>query len=59
MCDCVVENVELWQETDLTPLFWSRHPQLGGMRTFAKAKLLLLELSYEELYTNQPLFNDI
>lgn len=38
---------------------FEREVLLGGMRTFAKAKILLLELSYEELYSNQPLFNDI
>ena len=31
----------------------------GGLETFAKAKLLILELSYQELYKGQPLFNDI
>jgi FkbM family methyltransferase len=31
----------------------------GGLETFAKAKLLILELSYLELYKGQPLFNDI
>ena len=31
----------------------------GGLETFSKAKLLILELSYQELYKGQPLFNDI
>lgn len=31
----------------------------GGLETFSKAKLLIMELSYEELYKKQPLFNDI
>ena len=31
----------------------------GGLKTFDKAKLLIMELSYQELYKGQPLFNDI
>jgi FkbM family methyltransferase len=31
----------------------------GGLATFAKAKVLIMELSYQELYKSQPLFNDI
>ena len=31
----------------------------GGLETFSKAKFLLLELSYQELYQNQPLFDNI
>jgi FkbM family methyltransferase len=31
----------------------------GGLDTFARAKILIMELSYQELYINQPLFNDI
>ena len=31
----------------------------GGLKVFSKAKLLIMELSYQELYDNQPLFNDI
>jgi FkbM family methyltransferase len=31
----------------------------GGLETFSKAKLLILELSYQELYKGQPLFDDI
>jgi FkbM family methyltransferase len=31
----------------------------GGLDTFAKAKVLIMELSYQELYKNQPLFDDI
>lgn len=32
---------------------------LGGQNTFEQANLLLLELSYQELYYGQPLFGDI
>lgn len=32
---------------------------MGGLDTFKKAKFLLLELSYQELYQGQPLFGDI
>ena len=31
----------------------------GGLSTFAKAKLLMLELSFQELYEGQPFFDDI
>jgi FkbM family methyltransferase len=31
----------------------------GGMETFSKAKILFLELSYQELYDGQPLFDDM
>lgn len=31
----------------------------GGLDTFAKAKLLMLELSFQELYEGQPFFDDI
>jgi FkbM family methyltransferase len=31
----------------------------GGLETFGKAKVLIMELSYQELYKNQPLFNEI
>jgi FkbM family methyltransferase len=31
----------------------------GGLETFAKAKVLIMELSFQELYEKQPLFNDI
>ena len=31
----------------------------GGRQTIARAKVVLLELSYELLYENQPLFADI
>jgi FkbM family methyltransferase len=31
----------------------------GGLETFSKARLLIMELSYQELYKGQPLFNDI
>ena len=32
---------------------------LGGLETFTKAKLLMLELSFQELYEGQPFFDDI
>ena len=32
---------------------------VGGQKTFARAKFVLLELSYQELYRDQPLFDDI
>jgi FkbM family methyltransferase len=32
---------------------------LGGPETLKKAKFVLVEVSYEELYQNQPLFQDI
>jgi FkbM family methyltransferase len=31
----------------------------GGIKTFEKAQLLIMELSYQELYKGQPLFNEI
>lgn len=31
----------------------------GGMETFKKAKLIIIELSYRELYIGQPLFDDV
>ena len=31
----------------------------GGLATFAKAKFLMLELSFQELYEGQPFFDDI
>ena len=31
----------------------------GGLETFKKANILLLELSFQELYQGQPLFEDI
>lgn len=31
----------------------------GGLNTFAKAKILILELSFQELYKGQPFFDDI
>ena len=31
----------------------------GGEQTLRKAELLLVEMSYEALYTGQPLFNDV
>jgi FkbM family methyltransferase len=31
----------------------------GGLDTFARAKVLIMELSFQELYEKQPLFNDI
>lgn len=31
----------------------------GGIETFSKAKLLIIELSYQELYKGQPLFNEV
>lgn len=31
----------------------------GGLETFAKAKVLIMELSFQELYEKQPLFDDI
>jgi len=31
----------------------------GGLETFSKAKLLIIELSYQELYKDQPLFDKI
>lgn len=31
----------------------------GGLETFSRAKLLIIELSYQELYKGQPLFNEI
>jgi FkbM family methyltransferase len=31
----------------------------GGLKTIAQAKFVLIEVSYEELYDNQPLFADV